>query len=183
MNEVLLLNGTCGSGKSTIGNILGENYGYEYVDADIILKQIKKRHSVQFEYNDDIVFMEYGLNINHCWEKEKSTVISSVFTFEDLTRFNKMLDGKYKNRVVVLIPEVEIAIKRTQERSCFASVIPEYWVRKFHQDMQNIYDNNQQIEFIDNSLLSIEETVSKVLENKDKISAPRPPGVRCGDGL
>jgi len=57
---------------------------------------------------------------------------------------------------------IDAAISRCNIRTCHNSVTPEYWIRYFGERL--IFNKFDNISIIDNTDLSIEETVLRIME-------------------
>jgi predicted kinase len=176
--NLIILNGTCGSGKSTIANELKD---YFVINGDDIIREIKEKEGKAPEYNSDIVFFEYQRRMNIGFKQKRKIVINAVFDEFDINKLIKQnSDADIKH--IVLLPRLDVAIKRTELRTCFTSITPKYWVEYFHQKMEMLCKANMDIDIIDNSELSIEETKQRVIDLIEKIddrASPVGRSARC----
>jgi predicted ABC-type ATPase len=165
--RLVLFNGTCGSGKSTISDILVREYSFIKINGDEIIKRIKDETGKKIEYNSIYIYEEYMKILNTYKVKDEMIIIDTVFTKNDLRAFDLYLEREKIKRIHVLFrPQIQIAIQRTQDRICFPKKTPEYWVRYFHEKLKKDFPKEEKDEVIivDNSMLSINETIEKVIE-------------------
>jgi predicted ABC-type ATPase len=165
MKEILILNGTCGSGKTTIAKQISELFCYYHIDSDEIIKLIKEKTGIRPEYNSKEIYQEYYNIIKEKWENKISIVLSSVFIDDDLKNFISFSNGNYFFRYFILFPTVDIAIKRTKKREFFSSITPEYWVNHFHEKINEKKEDVLYTNIIDNGDISIKKTVEIIMKN------------------
>ena len=64
--ELIILNGTCGSGKTTVTEELMKNHGYYAIDGDCVFQSVKHRLGIEkIEYNSDDVINEIAAEIDY----------------------------------------------------------------------------------------------------------------------
>jgi len=159
--KVLLLNGTCGSGKSSIAEELAKSHGFLAIDGDCVRQVQKHKRGPDYEWvnNSPEMIDEIGTEIDILAAIGDKIVISTVVEPDDLQKYISLFVSKGMDyRIILLKPNYETALKRTQTRTCFGSVTPEYWVKYFYDKLE--FDG---IEAFDNSDLTVEQSAAAVL--------------------
>jgi predicted kinase len=166
MNKVLLLSGTCGSGKTTISKLIAEQENWERIcEDDIWLKLFgKDRGNPRLPGGErkrakvyEIVFDK----IHECGEHEKNVVI-------DLTVHEAPPDAflEYKEffeangipfEIRILHPRLEVAVSRDSRRRCWNVGAERVKQLRAKYTVEIFGEEN----FIDNSDESPEETFEK----------------------
>ena len=156
--NIIVLNGTCGSGKTSIAEYLQDN-GYLAIDGDCAIQSLQyKKGTKKYEWNelideiaDEIRLMTYfGKNI----------ALSHVVLPEDVERYIQIFSSfglKYK--FVLLKPDYQTAVERCKNRTAHESVTPEIWIKHFYNLL--VFDERA-VDVIDNTHQSIEETVTEI---------------------
>ena len=158
-SKVVVVNGTCASGKTTISYLLSEQYGFVQVDGDWILNKWKteqKRKIDSNEIHQDLLVMAEGLVL-----LGKSAVIAHVIPPEFLPLYETFFRARQIDyRIVIFMPQESILLHRNTHRKCWPETTPEYWVIKFYRDFLNAPDDVK-AHFYDNS----HETAKQTAEN------------------
>ena len=163
--NIIILNGTCGSGKSTVTQYLVENYSFYSFSCDNIIKQEKAKTGISYEYNSESIYSKYSDLLSTNLDKEY-LIIDSIFIDNDLSRFLLYVPKSITNIFhIVLYPQYEIAYMHTQERTCFIHKTEEYWVKYFHKHISELINVDKNVHIIDNSYISIQETANIVLDH------------------
>ena len=159
--KIILLNGTCGSGKSTTAEELVKSHGYLAIDGDCVLQVVRHRHGMQqVSNNSPEMIDEFGREIDILSAVGRKIVLSTVVEPEDFRKFTDMFESKGLDyRIILLKPNYETAVKRTQTRTCHGSITPEKWVRHFYDKLA--FDD---ADTFDNSALSVEESAIAILQ-------------------
>jgi len=162
--ELIILNGTCGSGKSTIVEELMKRHGYAVVDGDCMLQVLRHRlGGNKVEYNSDKALDEIGHEIDVLAALGYRIILSHIILPEHWNRYNTIFSKReLKYRHFLLKPDIDTVISRCNTRTCHKSVTPEYWIRYFHERL--LYNENTDVTVIDNTDLSIDETVMRIME-------------------
>jgi predicted ABC-type ATPase len=157
--NIIVLNGTCGSGKSTIAEILAEN-GFLAIDGDCVIQSVKhKRRTKQVDFNE--MADETASEIDILSMFGDSFVLSTVILPEDLDKYIKIFQSRnLKYRFFLLKPEYQTAVERCLLRTCHASITPEYWIKHFYE-LLNFDDS---VIVVDNTNLTPEETAAYILQ-------------------
>ncbi len=169
--KVIMLTGTCGSGKSSTAEILMKIYGFDVIDGDCVMQVVKHKFGVnKVEYNEPAMYREIEYQIDILLALKKDIVISNVVTLQDLQVYRNIF--KQRNicyQVFLLQPRYASAIARTQTRTCHKSITPEEWVKYFYDELslfQNKY--NEDVIILDNSDYTVEESADKILKEYQK---------------
>ena len=156
---IIVINGTCGSGKSTIAEIL-VGKGFLAIDGDCVIQTVRhKTGKKQYEWKELIdeitceidVLSMYGENI----------VLSHVIMPDDLEEYIGIFKARnLKYRFILLKPEYSSAVERCNIRACHTSVTPEYWIKHFYDLL--VFDN--QVTVVNNTDMTPVETAEYILE-------------------
>ena len=124
--RVLVLTGTCGSGKSAVAARLKVRYGYGVIDGDQVIGWIKDRYGPeQAAYDGPGVTRVIGCQLDCLLALGRDVVLAHVVLPEHLPRYRALLRHRgVAFRFVVLQPELEVALARTRARTCFGGVTP-----------------------------------------------------------
>lgn len=160
--RVLLLSGTCASGKSAVSYLLSERYGLVQIDGDWVLDMLRRElgRRVGFEETHEAMLaMAVGMVA-----LGKSAVIAHIILPEALARYRARLTERgIIHRAVVLMPTMEALLERNRTRDCWPQPTPEYWVRKFVDDLRAGPEDVQAL-FYDNSNETAEQTAQRLWE-------------------
>ena len=165
--KILLLNGTCGAGKSSTAEELVKSHGYLAIDADCVRQVQKHKQGADYvwENNSPEMVAEIGIAIDALSAIGDKIVISTVIEPRDLQKYKHLFESKGVDyRMILLKPPYEVAVKRTQTRTCFGSVTPEEWVRHFYDRL--VFDD---VEIFDNSDLTVEQSTAAILKSQPQI--------------
>jgi len=160
--KILLLNGTCGSGKSSIADELMKFHGFLAIDGDCVRQVQKYKLGPERKWvnNAPEMIEEIGKEIDILSAVGSEIVISTVVEPDDLPKYISLFESKGMDyRIILLKPDYETVVKRTQTRTCFGSITPEYWVRYFYDKLE--FDD---VETLDNSNLSVEQSAVAILQ-------------------
>jgi predicted ABC-type ATPase len=158
--NIIVLNGTCGSGKSTIAEILLKK-GFLAIDGDCVIQVVKhKKGTTHWDFHE--IAAEIAIQIDILSMFGDSFVLSTVILPEDLEKYIETFQSRnLKYRLFLLKPEYQTAVERCQLRTCHASVTSEYWIRHFYEKLS--FDDR--VIVVDNTNLTAEETAAYVLGN------------------
>lgn len=170
--NVIVLNGTCGSGKSTIAEILLRK-GFLAIDGDCVIQVVKhKKGTTQVDFNEIAAEIANEIDILSMFGDD--FVLSTVILPEDLDKYIEIFQSRnLKYRLFLLRPEYQTAVVRCQSRTCHASVTPEYWIRHFYEKL----DFDDRVNVVDNTNMTPEETAAHVL-NKGRTASRQDPADR-----
>ncbi|MHB1454958.1 MAG: AAA family ATPase [Saccharofermentanales bacterium] len=160
--NIIVLNGTSGSGKSTVAEILAEQ-GFLAIDGDCVIQTVRhKNNRKQYEWEELIAEIAHEIDILSMFSP--NMVISHIVLPEDMDRYIEIFERRnLKYQFFLLRPEYQTAVERCQSRTCHASVTPEYWIKHFYE-MLNFDDNTI---VVDNTNMTPEETAAYILANGD----------------
>ena len=160
---LILLNGTCGSGKSTTAEELLKSHGFLAIDGDCVLQVVRHKLGLKHvDFDSNEVFEEICKQIDILSAIGNKIVITHIVMPNDLQKYKNLFLSKGINfRVILLKPRYEIAVERTKTRTCFGSITPEEWVYYFYDKLAFADD---EIEVIDNSELSVEQAALTLIK-------------------
>ena len=157
--HIIVLSGTCGSGKSTIAIELAKNHGFFAMDGDCVLQSVRhKPNMAKVQFNSQEAMDEIAYEIDCIRPFSDKIVFAQVVLPEDMENYIRI----FKERglcyhFVLLKPDYENALARCQVRTCHKSVTPEYWVSYFYD--KTCFSDDMHV--IDNTSLTVEETAPK----------------------
>ncbi len=157
--NIILLDGTCGSGKSTVAEILLKK-GFLAIDGDCVIQAAKhKKRTNHVDFNE--MADETASEIDILSMFGDGFVLSAVILPEDLDKYIAIFQSRnLKYRLFLLKPEYRTAVERCQSRTCHGSVTPGYWIRHFYEKLN--FDDR--VIVVDNTSLTPEETAEHVLK-------------------
>ena len=175
--DLILLNGTCGSGKSTVAEALAAHYGFLVIDGDCAMQSAKhRRGGRKVEFNSAEMLEEIGREIDLLSLYGKKMVLSHIVLPEDVDSYQKIFDERNLRYCFVLLkPEYDAAVQRCQTRTCHNNITPEFWVRHFY-DALRFADG--QVITIDNTELSAEQTAAAALRSLGSLPGSQLPAYR-----
>jgi predicted ABC-type ATPase len=157
--NIIVLNGTCGSGKSTIAELLVDK-GFLAIDGDCVIQSVKhKKGTSQVDFIEMAEEIASELDILSMFGD--NFVLSTVILPEDFDRYIRVFQSRnLKYRLFLLKPEYQTALERCQSRTCHGSITPEYWIKYFYE-MLNFDDS---VIVVDNTNLTPAETAARILK-------------------
>jgi predicted ABC-type ATPase len=162
--KIFVLNGTCGSGKSTVAEILAEK-NFFAIDGDCVLQVVKhKNGGAKVDFREPTVFDEIAKQIDILSMFGENFVLSHVIMPEDLQKLIEIFRARnLEYHFFLLKPEFQTAVERCAKRICHGnpSVTPTEWVKYFHDIL--IFDKSFKI--VDNTKMSAEQTADYILQN------------------
>jgi len=162
--NIIVLNGTCGSGKSTVAEILAKR-NFLAIDGDCVIQVVKhKRNGAKVDFQEQAVFEEIAHEIDILSMFGGNLVLSHVIMPEDLDRYIEIFNARnLKYWLFLLKPSYEVAVERCSTRTCHGnpSITPEYWIKHFYDAL--VFDNR--VEVVDNTNMSPEQTTNFILES------------------
>ena len=168
IGNIIVVNGTCGSGKTSIAECL-QNNGYLAIDGDCAIQSLRCKKKVkQYEWNELIDEILYEISLLTYFNK--NIVLSHVILPKDLGKYMQAFASyglQYK--FVTLRPDYQTAVERCKSRTAHDNITPEKWIRYFYDLL--VFDE-QMADTIDNTNQSIEETVAEISNLKWRIAAP-----------
>jgi predicted ABC-type ATPase len=126
--NLFILNGTCGSGKSSVSQFLVDNHNFLCISCDKLIREEKNKNGIAPKYNSATIYTKYFdelLALPH----NTNVIIDSIFTEADINHFIELLPSFSITLFhIILYPKYSIAYKRTQERTCFKAHRVVVWV-------------------------------------------------------
>ena len=157
--NVIVLNGTCGSGKSTIAEILAEK-GFLAIDGDCAIQVIRhKKNSKKWDFNE--LAEEISKELDILSLIGNNFVISSVITPNDIDKYKEMFEKRnLKYTFFLLKPQYQTSMERCNSRTCHTSITPEQWIKYFYDLLK--FDDS--VIVVDNTNMTAFETAVYILE-------------------
>ena len=157
--QVIVLTGTCGSGKSTVAEILAQK-GFLAIDGDCAIQSARfKRNGESVDYREVLDEIAYEIDVLSLFSQ--NLVLAVVLHPDDLQKYKEMLRTKnLQYKFILLKPSFQAALERCQTRTCHKSVTPEYWINYFYDLLQ--YDD--EVKIVDNTNMNAEETAEYILK-------------------
>lgn len=163
-SKVILISGTAGAGKSTIGQHIEREHGYVLIDGDATGYRLRQRARTgpavkadEYLCHREVIrtmLVTLGLGYN--------VVVSYVIELADLARYERALAGLgvcYSIRF--LTPSREACLARDKHRPCWTA--GEEYVDKWFAGFQAMMATHSAL-CIDNSLETVEQTVARHFE-------------------
>lgn len=157
--KIIVLNGTSGSGKSTIAEILQEK-GFLAIDGDCAIQTVRhKTGRKQYQWGELIDEIACEIDILSMFGKD--IVLSHVILPDDLEKYIEIFKSRNLEYMFFLLkPEYETAVERCLLRTCHTSVTPEYWIKHFYE----LLNFDDRVCVVDNTNMSAEKTAEYILE-------------------
>jgi len=156
--QILLLNGTCGAGKSTTAEKLVKNHDYMAIDGDCVMQVVQHKIGIQPPNNAPEIVAEIATQVDILSAFTRKIVITAVIEPKDIQKYIDIFQNKGVDyRHVLLKPTYETAVQRTKTRTCHTSITPEEWVRHFYDRL--VFED---AEIFDNTGLTVEESALQI---------------------
>ena len=157
--NIIVLNGTCGSGKTTVAELLADK-GWLAIDGDCAIQSLRhKKGTKQYEWNELIneIACEIDILSLFC----KNIVLSHIVLLEDLKKFIELFESRnLEYKLILLKPEYQTAVERCLIRTCHTSITPEKWIKHFYDIL--VFDDSR-FNIIDNSHMTAQDTAETIL--------------------
>ena len=163
-SRALLISGTSGAGKTTVGQFVERRYGYVLVDGDAAMLGLKRRAKTDSTVKLDeylchtevirttLVVLGLGYHV----------VVSYVIELEDIPRYERTLtEFGVTHAIKILAPTRDVCLGRDEKRPCWTGGAE--YVDKWYQGFRSMLSSHPNI-CVDNSLESVEETVQKHIQ-------------------
>ena len=164
--RVIVITGTCASGKKTIAQLLARRHGFRIIDGNIVRDVVRHKLGIRnAQFNGDEMVAEITREIDILAALHQDIVLSHVIIPDDLPRYRSVFrQRQLRYRIVLLQPDCAVAVARSRERICFTGVTDEYWIRHFHEQL-SVLEQQEQPDVIvyDNGGESAEESAEKIL--------------------
>ena len=159
--NIIVLNGTSGSGKSTIAEILSEK-GFLAIDGDCAIQVVRYKKGIK-QYEWEELINEIACEIDILSLLGENIVLSHVILPEDFDKYIAIFESRnLKYAFYLLKPEYETAVERCQTRTCHTSITPEYWIKHFYE----LLKFEKGVTVVNNTNMSAEETADYILKLK-----------------
>jgi Shikimate kinase len=162
--SIIVLTGTCGSGKTSTAQALMHRYGFYLIDGDCVINLLKNKFGIKNNGIEE--FKEISKEIDILLSLDKNIVLSHVILQSDIRKYQELFVSRHlKYKFFVLHPSCSISISRTKTRTCFKGVIDEKWVKYFYDELNAFtqHETDNVIVF-DNSSYSVEESADKIVQ-------------------
>ncbi len=161
--QVLLITGLCGAGKSSVGKLLEQRTGYIHIDGDAVSKRVNWdiRNGYLSHRSGYRVFDELLETIQIVLQLGYSVAATYVFTEEAIRQYEAVLSSmNIPCKVVILKTNKDVCIQRDRQRECWTA--GEAFVSKW-MDEQDALAAGGIWPVIDNSSDPLEETCRKII--------------------
>ena len=159
--QVIVVNGTCGSGKSTVAWELMQHHGYYAIDSDCVVQSVKHKlgmEKVSPNAPEALAEMAYEMDVIRLYSDK--IVLAQVILPEELSWYEQFFAQRHMTfHCFLLQPTCDEALARCQTRTCHPQPTPEYWVRFFYEKT----DCKEQMTVIDNTQQTVAETTQAIL--------------------
>jgi len=156
--NLIVLNGTCGSGKTTIAEVFIDK-GWLAIDGDCAIQSLRhKKGTKQYEWKELIneIACEIDILSLFC----KNIVLSHIILPEDYKKFIELFKSRnIKYNLILLKPEYQTAVERCRLRTCHTTITPEKWIKHFYDIL--VFDDR--FDIVDNSDMSVQDTAETIL--------------------
>jgi len=166
--HVLVISGTCASGKTTISDVLAQQYGFVQLDGDWppSKRKAEKGTSIGFNeaHNELLALAEGIVHLSH------DVVIAHVVLPEWVPHYERYLvERGISHRIVILMPRMDVILDRNETREC-------WWtergiIERFH-DALLAGDGHVQGLFYDNGEETAEETANRLATLSATVPSP-----------
>lgn len=161
--NVLLISGTCAAGKTTIGTLLSEKYGYHHIEGDEV-----KKHAQQRDVTKKINWNEMHSEIlQKSLQSEYEKIVISYVILPDKLSLYKDFYEKHdiSFSIVILMPSLANVYERNNTRTCWNRPTPKKFIDEFYNAFLANKDKYGKY-FLNNTSLDIEETAEKIVATK-----------------
>lgn len=129
--NIIVLNGTCGSGKTSIAEQL-QNDAFLAIDGDCVIQTVRyKKGTKQYECSELLAEIAYEIDVLSLFSK--NIVLAHIILPDDMKKYKQLfISRNLKYKFVLLKPEYQAAVERCQTRTCHQSITPELWIKHFY---------------------------------------------------
>lgn len=165
--NIIVLTGTCGSGKSTVAELLSGK-GFLAIDGDCVIQSVRyKKGRKQYEWDE--LINEIACEIDILSLFTNNMVLSHVILPEDLDKYIDIFKARnMKCSFFLLKPAYETAVERCMTRTCHASITPEYWIRHFY----DLLSYDERVFVVDNTNMTPDETTEYIFMKGKSLNDP-----------
>lgn len=161
--QVVLISGLCGAGKSSVGQKLGQEPGFIHIDGDAVSKRVNWdiRNGFVAERSGYRVFDEMLELIQLLLQMGYSVIATYVFPEEVILKYKTTFsEWNVQSKSFILNADKNICIQRDKERTCWTA--GEEFVIKWEEEQETLIKSGQVI-VIDNSKEPLDATVKRIL--------------------
>lgn len=135
--RVIVLTGTCASGKKTIAQILQRRHGFRIIDGNVVRDVVRHKLGIRnAQFNGEEMIAEIAHQIDILAALGEDIVLSHVIVPDDLPRYRAIFRRRQLRYLIILLqPDYATAVTRSKTRTCFNGVTDEYWIKHFHQQL------------------------------------------------
>jgi len=160
-SKAIVLNGICGSGKTSIAYLISKIHKYIQVDGDWLLHCYRniKHYKVNVEsINPYLLNLSLGLvHLGH------NVVISHLIMPCKIKHVCEIFSKrKISCNLVILMPDYEELIRRNTIRECWKNKTDVYWIDMLYKEFKDCKEIYRY--YHDNTYESKSETVNKIME-------------------
>ncbi|MCU0522739.1 MAG: ATP-binding protein [Anaerolineae bacterium] len=157
---VLVVSGSCASGKTTISYLLSEHYGFVQIDGDWVLESRKAEEQRHIDFNEiHTALLTMALGVATLG---KPVALAHVVAPDVVPPYKAFLHDRHiPHRIVILMPALPTLLERNAVRVCWPKTTPELWVRKFYDDYLTAPDEIRAL-FYDNTGETPEATAARL---------------------
>ncbi len=157
--NIIVLNGTCGSGKTTIAESLADR-GWLAIDGDCAIQSLRhKKGTKQYEWKE--LINEIACEIDILSLFSNNIVLSHIVLPEDIIKFVEIFNTRnIEYKFILLKPKYQTAVERCQLRNCHTNITPEKWIKHFYDIL--VFDDIL-FDIVDNSDMSPQDTTEAIL--------------------
>ncbi len=160
--ELIVLTGTCGSGKSTVAELLAQQ-GWAAIDGDCVL-QTMKHNGVKADYRQ--ITAEIARELDWLSLYGNKFVVATVIHPEDVAEYQALFAARgLRSRFYLLKPAYAAVVQRCQTRTCHRNITPEYWIDYFYR----LLEYGADVTPVDNTNLTPQQTAGVVLADFGQI--------------
>jgi gluconate kinase len=162
IHTVLLITGTCASGKTTLGELLAQNHLYHHIDGDTFKKKLKKERGLsKLDWNaihDDL--MLHTLD----FIQQADVVITHVVLPEKINDYVTFYaERNISFNFVILMPSKKSIYQRNATRTCWSAPTPHKYIDEFYDAYDSAREKNSQY-FLDTTNHSPGESLELILD-------------------
>lgn len=163
--RLIVLTGTCASGKSTTAEVLIAGHGFHGIDGNCVRDVLQHKYGRGgFAFNGVEMVQEIAQEIDILLALQKDIVLSHVIVPEDLHIYREMfLQRGLHYKIFVLQPRYAAAVSRSEERHGYQPPTAQEWVKHFHDAMRN-YISECDVVIFDNTDLSVRASTEMILQ-------------------
>jgi len=163
--RVIVLTGTCASGKKTIAQILQRRHGFRIIDGNVVRDVVRHKLGIRnAQFNGQEMIAEITREIDILAALGQDIVLSHVIVPDDLPRYRTIFQQRQLcYRIFLLQPDCATAVARSKERTCFNGVTDEYWIRHFHEQLSVLrQQESPDVIVYDNAREPAEESAERI---------------------